>query len=110
MKTVNVTSKFRQGKRPVTLLTNFESYGLDADWLGEELRRVCAGSTSGEWCFLLCRRRLLRLDDIVTPLPGKAAGKEVLVQGKQIKAVVEFLVARGVPKKWIETVDLTEKK
>ncbi|KZV88547.1 hypothetical protein EXIGLDRAFT_651009 [Exidia glandulosa HHB12029] len=92
LKPVNVTSKFRQGKRPVTLITNFEPYGLDADWLGEELRRICAGATS------------------VNPLPGKSAGKEVLVQGKQIRAVQEFLLGRGVGKKWIETVDATEKK
>lgn len=46
----------------------------------------------------------------VTPLPGKGAGKEVLVQGKQIKTVVDFLLGRGVGKKWIETADLTEKK
>ncbi|EJD43636.1 hypothetical protein AURDEDRAFT_88886 [Auricularia subglabra TFB-10046 SS5] len=92
LKPVNITSKFRQGKRPVTLITNFEPYGLDADWLGEELRRTCAGATS------------------VSPLPGKSAGKEVLVQGKQIKPAIDFLLARGIPKRWIETADLTEKK
>lgn len=91
-KPVNITSKFRQGKRPVTLITNFEAYGLDADWLGEELRRTCAGATS------------------VSPLPGRGAGKEVLVQGKQIKPAIDFLLARGIPKRWIETADLTEKK
>jgi translation initiation factor 2D len=32
---------------------------------------------------------------------------EVLVQGKQIKVVTEFLVSRGVPKKWVETADLS---
>jgi translation initiation factor 2D len=35
---------------------------------------------------------------------------EVLVQGKQIKAVTTLLLSRGVPKKWIESVDLSEKK
>jgi translation initiation factor 2D len=34
----------------------------------------------------------------------------VLVQGKQIKAVTEFLLSRGVPKKWIESAELTAKK
>jgi translation initiation factor 2D len=35
---------------------------------------------------------------------------EVLVQGKQIKAVVELLLAKGIPKKWIETLDLAADK
>jgi translation initiation factor 2D len=41
---------------------------------------------------------------------GKSAGLEVLVQGKQIDAVMELLVSKGVPKKWIETADLSGKK
>jgi len=32
----------------VTLLTNFEPYGLDAQLLADELRPLCAGSTSGK--------------------------------------------------------------
>jgi translation initiation factor 2D len=35
---------------------------------------------------------------------------EVLVQGKQIKAVTEFLIEQGVPKRWIAAVDLSDKK
>jgi translation initiation factor 2D len=48
----------------------------------------------------------------VSPLPGKPAnaGLEVLVQGKQAKAVMEYLTGRGLPKKWIEVADLTGKK
>jgi translation initiation factor 1 (eIF-1/SUI1) len=38
----------------------------------------------------------------VTPLQGKNAGLEVMVQGKQIKAVVELLLSKGVPKRWIQ--------
>jgi translation initiation factor 2D len=41
---------------------------------------------------------------------GKATGMEVLVQGKQIKAISELLLSKGVPKKWIEAVDMTDKK
>ena len=37
--------------------------------------------------------------------------QEVMVQGRQIKAVVELVCGRfGVPRKWVEAVDLTEKK
>ncbi|KAI5982123.1 hypothetical protein EDD15DRAFT_2326534, partial [Pisolithus albus] len=59
--------------------------------MAEKLRRICASYTG------------------VSPLPGKAARSEVLVRGKQIKAVTDFLLSKGVPKKWIETADLTGK-
>jgi len=32
------------------------------------------------------------------------------VQGKQGKAVFEYLMSKGVPKRWIELEDTTEKK
>ncbi|KAI6042405.1 hypothetical protein EDC04DRAFT_2866845 [Pisolithus marmoratus] len=37
----------------------------------------------------------------MSPLPGEPTRSEVLVQGKQTKAVVDFLLSKGVPKKWI---------
>jgi len=104
---VSVVAKMRQGKRPVTLLTNFEPYGLDAQLLADELRPLCAGSTSGKPPLSLPK---LSLYVLVNPLPGKNAGKEVMVQGKQISNVVSVLLGRGLAKKWIETEDLTEKK
>lgn len=65
---------------------------MEADDLMEELRKACASSTS------------------VNPLPGKAAGQEVVVQGKQHKAVTDLLIAKGVPKQWIEAKDATAGK
>ena len=53
---------------------------------------------------------LIRVADAlysVSPTPGKSTGLEVLVQGKQVKVVTEFLASRGVPKKWMETADLS---
>jgi translation initiation factor 1 (eIF-1/SUI1) len=44
----------------------------------------------------------------VSPVAG--GGHEVMVQGKQIPAVLELLGSLGVPKKWIEVSDLTDKK
>jgi len=38
---------------------------------------------------------------------SKLIATEVLVQGKQIKAVTEFLIAQGIPKKWIDASDTT---
>ncbi|EEB89986.1 hypothetical protein MPER_11865, partial [Moniliophthora perniciosa FA553] len=68
----------------------------------EEWRRpekVCAGAP-------------LVTSHSVSPIPGKPAGAglEVLVQGKQAKAVTEYLLGKGVPKKWIEVVDMSGKK
>jgi translation initiation factor 2D len=37
-------------------------------------------------------------------------GQEVMVQGKQIQVVVELLGSLGVPKKWVEAADMTDKK
>jgi len=67
-----------------TLITGFEPYLLEADELAEELRKTCASATS------------------VSPLAGKNAGLEVLVQGKQVKPVVDLLISKGVPKQWID--------
>ena len=85
-------AKVRQGRKACTLITGFEPYFLIADALAEELRQKCASSTS------------------VNPLPGKNAGLEVMVQGKQIKIVMDVLIAKGVPKKWIISEDMTGKK
>ena len=38
----------------------------------------------------------------VSPVAGK---QEVMVQGKQAKAAVEYLTSNGVPKQWIECTD-----
>ena len=46
----------------------------------------------------------------VSPMPGKGAGLKVLVQGRQIKAATEFLLSKGVPKKWIEVTETPGKK
>ncbi|KAG6330594.1 hypothetical protein ID866_8497 [Astraeus odoratus] len=92
LKPISVVVKTRQGRRASTLISGFEPFCIEADEMAEELRRICAGATS------------------VSPIHGKATGMEVSVQGKQIKAVTNFLHSRGVPKKWIEAVDQTGKK
>ncbi|KAI6041699.1 hypothetical protein EDC04DRAFT_2867061 [Pisolithus marmoratus] len=92
LKPISVVVKTRQGRRAHTLISGFEPFFLEAEEMAEELRRICAGSTG------------------VSPLPGKPTRSEVLVQGKQTKAVMDFLLSKGAPKKWIETADLTVKK
>ncbi|KAI0696389.1 eukaryotic translation initiation factor SUI1 family protein [Cerioporus squamosus] len=92
LKPTSVIVKIRQGRKACTLLTGFEAFGLQADDLAEELRKTCASSTA------------------VSPVHGKPNALEVMVQGKQIKAVTDLLVARGVPKKWIHSEDQSEQK
>lgn len=87
LKPIQVTIKVRQGRKASTLIVGFEPFlVVEAEEMAEELRRVCAGSTS------------------VSPIAGKPAGSgvEVLVQGKQAKAVTEYLVGKGIPKNWIQ--------
>ncbi|KAI6038939.1 hypothetical protein EDC04DRAFT_2603597 [Pisolithus marmoratus] len=95
LKSISVVVKTRQGRRANTLISGFEPFLLEAEVMAEELRRICAGSTG------------VIMVATVSPLPGKPTRSEVLVQGKQTKAVVDFLLSKGVPKKWIETADLT---
>ena len=92
LKPVSVVVKTRQGRRATTCVAGFEAFQVEADDLAEGLRKTCASSTS------------------VNPLPGKGAGQEVMVQGKQLKAVADLFIAKGVPKQWIETKDTTTGK
>lgn len=44
---ISVAIKIRQGRKAVTLITGFEPFLVNADELGEELRKLCAAQTSG---------------------------------------------------------------
>ena len=92
LKPISAIAKARQRRRVVTCVAGFENFQVEADDLAEELRKSCASSTS------------------VNPLPGKAAGQEVMVQGKHLKAVIDLLLAKGVPGQWIDAKDTTGKK
>ncbi|KAK7676959.1 hypothetical protein QCA50_020077 [Cerrena zonata] len=92
VKPISVIVKLRQGRKAATLITGFESYFLKAEEIAEELRKLCASSTA------------------VTPLPGKANELEIMVQGKQLKAVTNLLVSKGIPEKWIECSDQSHAK
>jgi len=92
LKPISVVVKMRQGRKACTLLTGFEPYALNPEDLAEELRKLCASSTS------------------VSPVAGKPNEMEVMVQGKQIKAVTDLLLAKGIPKRWIQGADVTAEK
>ncbi|KAH9015488.1 hypothetical protein EDB85DRAFT_2076347 [Lactarius pseudohatsudake] len=85
-------SKTRQGRygRACTHITGFEAFHLSADALAEALRVPCASST---WVSLV-----------------SSGGQEVVVQGKQTQVVLKLLESLGVPKNWIETAGIKDKK
>jgi len=91
LKPIYVIAKTRKG-RAATCITGFENFLIKAEDLAEDLRKACASSTS------------------VNPLPGKAVGQEVMIQGKQLKAATDILLAKGIPKQWIEATDISTGK
>ncbi|KAL8291415.1 hypothetical protein RQP46_002393 [Phenoliferia psychrophenolica] len=83
------------GKRMVTLISGFEPWGLfTADDLAEDLRHRAASSTA--------------VQQIQGSSP-KAPKYEVMVQGSHESLVTQALVARGLPKLYIE-VDTSKVK
>jgi len=40
--------KTRQGRKKVTHVTGLETFGIDIEEFAEELKKLCAGSASGE--------------------------------------------------------------
>ncbi|KAI0742631.1 eukaryotic translation initiation factor SUI1 family protein [Daedaleopsis nitida] len=91
IKPISVIVKIRQGRKACTFVTGYEPFGLQADDLAEELRKACASSTA------------------VSPVHGKPNALEVMVQGKQKKAVTDLLISRGVPNRWIECSEAKKK-
>lgn len=94
---IHITLETRSGNKTVTKVSGLESYHINARHLADELRKVCAGSTS------------------VEPLAGAAKKNEkevmeVMIQGPQKDAVVKALERRGVDKRWLEVLDKTKGK
>jgi translation initiation factor 2D len=94
---VHITLETRSGNKMVTKVSGLEVYYLNPRPLADELRKVCAGSTS------------------VEPLAGGAKKtekpvEEVMVQGPQKDAVIRALEKRGVNSRWIEVLDKTKGK
>ncbi|KAJ2921759.1 hypothetical protein H1R20_g15340, partial [Candolleomyces eurysporus] len=80
LKPIQVVTKIREGTKASTMITGFEPFLVDAEEMAEDLRKICAGATG------------------ISPIAGKPAGsgKEVLVQGKQAPAVVQYLMAAAL--------------
>nr|POF11529.1 translation machinery-associated protein 64 [Quercus suber] len=86
---VLITLETRGGNKTVTKVSSLEAYFVHPRLLADELRKVCAGSTS------------------VEALAGGAKKHEkevleVMVQGPQKESVLKALAKRGVNARWVE--------
>lgn len=88
---VGILLETRGGNKTVTRVYGLEPFYVPAQPLADELRKVCASSTS------------------VEPFKG-GKGLEMMIQGPQKDAVIKALDRRGVPKGWIEINDKTKGK
>jgi translation initiation factor 2D len=87
---ITLSVKTRQGRKTITLITGLETFSIAPEEFAEDLKKLCAGSTT------------------VSPLAGaspKLGLSEVMVQGSWVKVITDALVMRGVPKKWIKEGD-----
>ncbi|KAF9926341.1 hypothetical protein FBU30_004038 [Linnemannia zychae] len=95
VKPIQITQEIRTGRKTVTKVSGLEHFMIDVDSFGQEIQVLCASSVA------------------ITPLVGaspKLNLRELMVQGPQIKNVTAVLTERGVPKKYIEFLDKTNKK
>eukprot|EP00002_Diphylleia_rotans_P038077 TRINITY_DN8602_c0_g1_i1.p1 TRINITY_DN8602_c0_g1~~TRINITY_DN8602_c0_g1_i1.p1 ORF type:complete len:668 (-),score=166.90 TRINITY_DN8602_c0_g1_i1:32-2035(-) len=91
--TIQLIAENRTGKKHVTRIIGLEQFLLNPEQLAQEFRTQFASSTS------------------VSPLPGKGAGMEVLVQGNIIKELTtEFTKKYKIPKSSIVSTDKTKGK
>ncbi|KAI4718894.1 hypothetical protein E4T48_04816 [Aureobasidium sp. EXF-10727] len=92
---IKVTLETRSGNKTVTKVSGVEAYFIPPQPLADELRKMCAGSSS------------------VEQLHGsspKAPVMEIMIQGPQKDAVMKALEKRGVRPAWVEYLDKTKGK
>jgi translation initiation factor 2D len=92
---INIVLETRGGNKTVTRVSGLETYFIPPQPLADELKKVCAGSTSIE---------MLKGSSPKTPI------MEVMVQGPQKDAVIRLLEKRGVNKQWVEVTDKLKSK
>ncbi len=92
---IQITLETRSGNKTVSKLHGLEPYHIPPHPLADELRKVCAGSTT--------------VDQLQGSSP-KAPIMEVMVQGPQKDAILKALEKRGVHRNWVEMLDKTKGK
>jgi len=86
---IQILLETRGGNKTATRLHGLEAFSINLQALADELRKVCASSTS------------------VEPFKG-GKGLEVMVQGPQQAYVMKALEKRGIGKALVEFVDKTK--
>lgn len=92
---IKITLETRSGNKTATKVSGVEAYFIPPQPLADELRKVCAGSTS------------------VEQLHGSSPKNpvmEIMIQGPQKDAVLKALEKRGVRSQWVEFTDKTKGK
>jgi len=110
---ITLVVKTRQGRKTVTRVAGLETFSIEVDEFAEDLKRLCAGSASGESSFYPHHHSRSLIRATVQPLLGaspKLQLQEILVQGSQVKIITDALVTRGVPKRWIKEGEGDKKK
>lgn len=93
---IHITLETRSGNKTVTKVSGLEVYFITPKLLADELRKVCAGSTSVELVAGAAKK-------------NEKPVEAVTVQGPQKDAVIKALERRGVDRRWVEVADKTKK-
>ncbi|KAF2861260.1 hypothetical protein K470DRAFT_270105 [Piedraia hortae CBS 480.64] len=89
---INIVMEKRGGNRKATRVSGLENYFISPKDFADELRKLCAGSTSVEAIAGAAKKH-------EKPVMG------VMVQGQQKNAVLKALEKRGVQQKWVSVVE-----
>lgn len=82
---VQLVTEMKIHKKVVTRVANFEIFGVDADLLASDLKKLCNGSST--------------INE--TKINGSSC-TEVQVQGPHGPLVIDYLAKQGIPGKWIK--------
>jgi translation initiation factor 2D len=107
---VSVKVKTRNNRRCYTSVQGFEAFLLDTDELMNELRMECVSSVKGVSLVLLANNLHPTNARAASPLYGSATCRFVMIRGNHIRAIIDVLIARGIPAKWIWAPKITAKK
>lgn len=92
---IKVTLETRSGNKTVTKVSGVELYYIPPHPFADELRKMCAGSSSVEQ---------------LSGSSPKNPVMEIMIQGPQKDAVLKALEKRGVRNGWVEFLDKTKGK
>eukprot|EP01117_Protostelium_nocturnum_P006218 TRINITY_DN2241_c0_g1_i1.p1 TRINITY_DN2241_c0_g1~~TRINITY_DN2241_c0_g1_i1.p1 ORF type:complete len:453 (+),score=112.17 TRINITY_DN2241_c0_g1_i1:539-1897(+) len=82
---INITLEDRQQRKHITHIFGLESFGINPNSVSSEFNKLFAASTT------------------VQQLPGKTAGKEVLIQGDFVKEIATYIIEKySIPKKYLQ--------